>query len=138
MPSIATPTHWEFSMSILKNNVGVLLLRAWIFGIWALYRYHIVPPRLLVEAQQNHWISPIPIFGQFSSFLKNDQTWKKLQYNYDILKHENNGDTVSRFEIIDSRKYRMIYSRPAKCSNLYRIYRKYFIRVICNTVGFIL
>ena len=36
MPSIATPTHWEFSMSILKNNVWVSLLRAWIFGIWAL------------------------------------------------------------------------------------------------------
>ena len=36
MPSIATPTHWEFSMSILKNNVWVSLLRASIFGIWTL------------------------------------------------------------------------------------------------------
>ena len=36
IPSIATPTHWEFSMSILKNNVWVSLLRVWILGIWAL------------------------------------------------------------------------------------------------------
>ena len=36
MPSIATPTHWEFIMSILKNNVWVSLLRTWIFGIWTL------------------------------------------------------------------------------------------------------
>ena len=36
MLSIATPTHWKFSMSILKNNVLVSLLRAWMFGLWAL------------------------------------------------------------------------------------------------------
>ena len=36
MPSIATPTHcfWVYSYWIL--NVWVSLLRAWIFGIWAI------------------------------------------------------------------------------------------------------
>ena len=47
MPSIATPTHWELSMSILKNNVWVSLLRASIFGIWGLY--FTVDPLILLK-----------------------------------------------------------------------------------------
>ena len=35
--SLATPLHWEFSISILKNNFWVSPMRASIFRIWGLH-----------------------------------------------------------------------------------------------------
>lgn len=38
-------------------------------------------------------------------------------------------------KIVGAWKYRRIYTQPAKCAmNLYRIYRKSFIQVICDNV----
>ena len=53
MTSLATPTHWEFSMSLLKNNVWVSLLSAWIFGINGLQK------RYFFTLNQPDWFKPV-------------------------------------------------------------------------------
>ena len=54
------------------------------------------------------------------------------------IDHESNENTMKMIKIIGAWKYRRIYTKPAKCSNLYRIYRKSFIQVIRDTVVVIL